>query len=99
MGAAFTEAHRRGADQVRNQLVILIVINLVLTLSIPGISIGAHVGGLIGGGLATLAFHQGDRMRSPALGYAACFALAAVAVVAAIVIADHTSLASLGPGG
>ncbi len=99
MGAAFTEAHRRGADQVRNQLVILIVINLVLTLSIPGISIGAHVGGLLGGGLATLAFHQGDRMRSPALGYAACFALAVIAVAAAIVIADHTSLASLQTGG
>jgi membrane associated rhomboid family serine protease len=99
MGAAFAEAHRRGADQVRNQLVILIVINLVLTLSIPGISIGAHIGGLIGGALATLAFHQGDRMRSPAAGYAACVALAAIAVAVAIVIADHTSLASLQTGG
>ena len=29
MGAAFTEAQRRGVEQVRNQLVILIVINLV----------------------------------------------------------------------
>src|SRR3984885_6099299 len=58
LGAAFTEAQRRGVDQVRNQLVILIVLNLVLTLSLPGISIGAHVGGLIGGGLATLAFNQ-----------------------------------------
>jgi membrane associated rhomboid family serine protease len=92
MGAAFTEAHRRGADQVRNQLVILIVINLVFTVSIPGISIGAHVGGLIGGGLATLAFHQGDRMRSPALGYLACLVLSVAAVVAAIVIANGTSV-------
>jgi membrane associated rhomboid family serine protease len=98
MGAAFTEAHRRGADQVRNQLVILIAINLILTISIPGISIGAHVGGLIGGGLATLAFQQGDRLRSPVVGYGACLALAVIAVVAAIVIADHTSLAALGPG-
>jgi membrane associated rhomboid family serine protease len=98
MGAAFTEAHRRGADQVRNQLVILIAINLILTISIPGISIGAHVGGLIGGGLATLAFQQGDRLRSPLVGYGACLALAVIAVVAAIVIADHTSLAGLSPG-
>src|SRR6202790_2777563 len=59
MGGAFTEAHRRGVDQVRNQLVILIVVNLVITLSVPGISIGAHIGGLIGGGLATLGFQQG----------------------------------------
>jgi membrane associated rhomboid family serine protease len=92
MGAAFTEAQRRGVDQVRNQLVLLIAINLVLTLSIPGISIGAHVGGLIGGGLATLGFHQSDRMRRPALGYAICFALAAIAVAGAILVADSTSL-------
>jgi membrane associated rhomboid family serine protease len=69
MGAAFAEAHRRGAEQVRNQLVIMIVLNLVLTLGISGVSIGAHLGGLVGGGLATLAFQQGDRMRSPLLGY------------------------------
>jgi membrane associated rhomboid family serine protease len=95
MGAAFTEAQRRGAEQVRNQLVILIVLNLVLTLSLPGISIGAHLGGLIGGGLATLGFHQGDRIRRPALGYGVCLALAVVAVLGAIVVADHTSLSTL----
>jgi membrane associated rhomboid family serine protease len=91
MGAAFTEAHRRGADQVRNQLVLLIVINLVLSVSLPDISLGAHVGGLIGGGLATLAFQQGDRVRSAAVGYAACAALAIIAVVGAILIAHGTS--------
>jgi len=98
MGAAFAEAHRRGADQVRNQLVLLIVVNLVITLSVPGISIGAHLGGLIGGGLATLGFQQGDRVRSPALGYAICLAIAVIAVVGAIVVADHTALSSLQGG-
>jgi membrane associated rhomboid family serine protease len=93
MGAAFAEAHQRGAIQVRNQLVLLIIVNLVLTLSISGISIGAHIGGLIGGGLATLAFQQGDRMRRAALGYAGCFALAAISVGASIVVANHISLA------
>ncbi len=96
MGAAFTEAHRRGVDQVRNQLVILIVVNLVITLSVPGISIGAHIGGLIGGGLATLGFQQGDRMRSPAVGYGVCLALAVISVVGAIVIADHTLVPGIG---
>jgi membrane associated rhomboid family serine protease len=99
MGAAFAEAQRRGVDQVRNQLVLLIAINLILTLSIPGISIGAHLGGLIGGGLATLGFHQSDRMRMPAVGYAICLALAVIAVAGAIVVADNTSLAALGVGG
>jgi membrane associated rhomboid family serine protease len=92
LGAAFTEAQRRGVEQVRNQLVILIVINLVITLSIPGISVGAHVGGLIGGGLATLAFYQGDRLRAPWLGWALCATIAIVSVGAAIVLADHTAL-------
>jgi membrane associated rhomboid family serine protease len=91
MGAAFLEAHQRGAEQVRNQLVFLIIINLVITLSVPGISIGAHLGGLIGGGLATLAFRQADQMRSPALGWAACVALMVIAVAGAIVVADHVS--------
>jgi membrane associated rhomboid family serine protease len=91
LGAAFVEAHRRGIEAVRNQLVMLIVVNLVLTLSISGVSIGAHVGGLIGGGLATLAFQQGDRMRSPALGFAACLGLAVIAVAASILVANGIS--------
>ena len=91
MGAAFTEAQRRGADQVRNQLVILIVINLILTVSLPSISIGGHIGGLIGGGLATLGFHQSDRMRSPALGYAICGALAVISIAGALLVAHGTS--------
>jgi membrane associated rhomboid family serine protease len=94
MGAAFAEAHQRGAIQVRNQLVLLIVVNLALTLGIAGISVGAHVGGLIGGGLATLAFQQGDRMRSAALGYAGCLALAVISVAGSIVVANHISLMS-----
>jgi hypothetical protein len=77
---------------VRNQLVLLIVINLVLTVSLPNISIGAHLGGLIGGGLATLAFHQGDRMRSPALGYAACALLSVIAVAGSLLVAHSAAL-------
>jgi membrane associated rhomboid family serine protease len=96
LGAAFWEAHTRGAEALRNQLVLLIVINLVLTLSISGISIGAHIGGLIGGGLATLAFQQGDRMRSALIGYGGCFAIAAIAVVASVLVANNISLP---PGG
>ena len=34
----------------------LVVFNLVFTFLIPGISIGGHIGGLIGGGLVALAF-------------------------------------------
>ena len=92
MGGAFTEAHRRGIDAVRNQLVLLIVINLVLTLSLPNISIGAHLGGLIGGGLVTLGYQQSDRLRRPALGYAIAAAISVIAVAASILIANNTGL-------
>jgi len=91
MGAAFMEAHRRGAEQVRNQLVMLIVVNLALTVGIAGVSVGAHIGGLIGGGLAALAFQQGERARRAVLGYAACLALAAICVAASIIVANNIS--------
>ena len=39
----------------------LVVLNLVFTFLIPGISIGGHVGGLVGGALAALAFSSFQR--------------------------------------
>jgi membrane associated rhomboid family serine protease len=39
----------------------LIVINLILSFAISGISIGGHVGGLIGGTLCTLVFSKFGR--------------------------------------
>jgi membrane associated rhomboid family serine protease len=60
----------------------LIVINLVISFAIPGISWGGHVGGLIGGILITLAYgHWGDRGRAQygQLGLGGVIGLAAVA--------------------
>jgi membrane associated rhomboid family serine protease len=41
----------RGVPVMRTGLGTLLVLNLALTLFIPGISKGGHVGGLIGGGI------------------------------------------------
>jgi hypothetical protein len=65
----------------------LIVLNLILSFSIANISIGAHVGGLIGGALAALAIRAADERNHGALGLLACLVLSAAAVAAAIGVA------------
>ena len=54
MAAAFLIARHRGSRRARSQIGFFVIINLVFTFSISGISIGGHLGGLIGGGLAAL---------------------------------------------
>src|SRR3954447_19532495 len=46
------------------QAMVLIVVNLAFTFAVPGISIGGHLGGLVGGIVATFAL-----MRYPARGH------------------------------
>lgn len=94
MGAAFFELRARGIDPFQAGIGWLILLNLGLSFVFGGISIGGHVGGLIGGSLATLALQYADRMRQPALGLLACGAIAAISVVAAIAAAH----ASVPPG-
>jgi membrane associated rhomboid family serine protease len=54
MAAVIVVARGRGVEQVASQFGFFVVLNLVLTFSIPGIAIGGHLGGLVGGGLAAL---------------------------------------------
>jgi len=86
MGAAVVELRARGVSVQQSGIGGLIVINLVLSFTLANISIGAHVGGLIGGFLAGLALRAADDRRMPALGIAACVLLAAAAVVGAIAV-------------
>jgi len=84
MGAAAVELRSRGINPFKTDIGLLIVVNLILSFAISHISVGGHVGGLIGGVLAGIAFDQADRRRMPAIGYAGCFALSAIAVVGAL---------------
>lgn len=54
MAAVLVVARGRGMDEIASQFGLFIVLNLALTVAIPNISIGGHLGGLIGGGLAAL---------------------------------------------
>lgn len=95
MGATAVELRRRGYDPFSGGIGGLIVLNLVISF-LPGFNIafGGHIGGLIGGTLAALALHEGQRRRLPWLGYALCAALAVIAVGGAIAVSgdlhDHS---------
>ena len=79
MGAALVLEARR-TYVFGGQAMGLVVLNLAFTFLIPGISIGGHVGGLIGGALCALAFST--LRRSPAL---ATVSIAAVGVLSVAV--------------
>jgi membrane associated rhomboid family serine protease len=76
MGAALILEARR-IYVFGGQAMGLVVFNLLITFLIPGVSIGGHIGGLVGGGLCALAFSS--FRRSPAL---ATVSMALVGVVA-----------------
>jgi membrane associated rhomboid family serine protease len=64
----------------------IIVLNLVFTFSIANISIGGHIGGLIGGALATLGLSRFGRGHA-AYGQAGVLGFATIAVVGAASVA------------
>ena len=64
----------------------IIVINLVLTISIPNISIGAHIGGLIGGAACALAMTRFGRV-------GAAYGRPGLAGIAAMVVVGIASIA------
>jgi len=61
----------------------LIVINLILSFAIPGISIGGHIGGLIGGALACLGLSRFGR-GNVAYGRAGALGVATVVLVGVV---------------
>ncbi len=90
MGAAAVEMRARQIPLMQSGVGGLIVINLIISFTIPGISYGGHIGGLIGGALAAVMLRAGDLRKVPALATAACVVLAAAAFAGSIASA-HSS--------
>ncbi len=89
MGAAVIELRARGIDPMTSGIPMLIFLNLGLSVLFAGqISIGGHVGGLIGGTIAALVLGAADRQRRRALGLVGCLVLAVASVGGAIAVAD-----------
>jgi membrane associated rhomboid family serine protease len=89
--ATFVLARGRGLDVIARQVGFLIVINLAFTLAIPGISIGGHLGGLVGGGICSLAVVAGEKgmlgRHHRVAEYAVMALVAVLSVLGAIAIA------------
>jgi membrane associated rhomboid family serine protease len=99
MGAFAMELRARQVSIMQSGVGALILVNLVISFAVPGISWGGHVGGLIGGTLATIALQLGDRYRAKALGLAACVVLAVVSVAGAIATSSASEVQPAGVQG
>jgi membrane associated rhomboid family serine protease len=85
MGAAAVDFRSREISLLRSGLAPTIILNLLLSFSVSGISWAGHVGGLIGGALAAVLIQRGSRHNQRALALAGCGLMAAgsIAVAAA----------------
>ena len=89
LAAAFVIARHRGIEQLASQLAFFVVINLVFTFGVSGISIGGHLGGLVAGALCGLliVFSERRARRAVAVEAIGMLALAALSVIGALAVA------------
>ncbi|MEY2396840.1 MAG: hypothetical protein QOJ00_14 [Actinomycetota bacterium] len=89
MGAVAVGMRQRGVSLAEGGVGGLIAINLVLSVVIPGISLGGHVGGLIGGaavGAVMLRTTSSNRAMTESV--TAAVAVIALAVIGALLVAS-----------
>jgi membrane associated rhomboid family serine protease len=92
-GALIMVAHARRIPLWQSGLVPMLLLNLVFTLTVPGVAIGGHIGGLASG-LATgwLVTEFGERRSRRSYVLAGCLLIVAVSVVGAILVAGDAGI-------
>ncbi len=97
LGALIVVAYYRGISIWQSGLGLTLVINIIFSLSVAGISIGGHLGGVVGGAICGWLIVQiGERRRMPALAIAGCVVVGIVSVIAAIAVSSGAGLAPNG---
>jgi membrane associated rhomboid family serine protease len=97
LGALIVLAWDRGISIWRTGLGPTLLINIVFSLSVTGISIGGHLGGAIGGAIAGwLIVEFAEKRRQQGAALAGCVLVAAVSIAGAIAVASSHGLT---PGG
>ncbi len=97
LGALIVIAHYRRISIWQSGLGATLLINIVFSLSIAGISIGGHLGGVVGGAICGWLYMElVDRRRMPLPFVLGCVAVAAVGVVAAIAVSGGAGLSPNG---
>jgi membrane associated rhomboid family serine protease len=99
LGGLIVVAHDRRIPIWQSGLGVVLLINVVFSLSFKGISIGGHLGGFVGGALAGLVIvHLGERRRNAVAALAGCGLIATLAVAGAIAVAGSPGLFPNGIG-
>lgn len=88
-GAFATGLYQRGVNPFRTGIGTTLLINLALTFGLPGISVGGHIGGLIGGAVCGWFLLGHPTRRMPSWTYAVPAAVGGVAVAVALVAANR----------
>ena len=87
MGAAFVGMRSRGVNPFSTGLGATLLINLFVTFTIPGISIGGHIGGILGGAAAGWVVLAPAHKRVPMWAtYAAPIAVIVVSVLVSVIV-------------
>lgn len=95
MGAVVLSLRQRGVPFSQTQYGPLLIMNLVITFAIPGISKGGHLGGLLFGGIAgALLMHPRRRGKSLSQDLAILVGLGLVALLLCVVLAKNPVLTS-----
>jgi membrane associated rhomboid family serine protease len=97
LGGLFVVARDRRIPIWQSGLGPTLLINIVFSLSVRGISIGGHIGGFVGGMIAGwLIVELAERRRNQQLAVVACLVVAVICFAGAIAVANSHGLA---PGG